>query len=296
VQDFTNLIAPLGALGGQRWAGVVAAKPWHYAATVAIPHLDTLEPLLVALELWRLQSARPYLMVIDTGSPASVRAALEVLRAPDLEIHFLGGHAYRHPSEPVGMALDVAHALCRTEYLFHTHADVFPRRPDLLEAFLTLCGPERPVVGYRMSSRAWATDDWQWCVAHTLTMLHLPAILRSGAVWNFTRHYTDYGFPGIQKKGGWPDTETGFNMGLRAAGITPYFVGQDMNHRRLVDMNHDHCRSYPASKVYNAAGHARASAWMEEALVEARQRIALWSEEEAWAPSSIPPSSTITTS
>src|SRR5439155_11220887 len=96
-----------------------------YRITAVIPHLETPEPLRACVELLRLQTERPYILVIDTGSSESVKAGLEAMRAEDLEVHTVSAHGYLHSSEAVGVAQDLAFALCRSEYLFCTHSDCF---------------------------------------------------------------------------------------------------------------------------------------------------------------------------
>src|SRR5436305_1756575 len=77
--------------------------PWDYQVTLAVPHLDTPETLPALLDLWALQTVRPYVLLIDTGSPRPVRRGLERLRG--IEVHLLRPHGFRHPSAAVGVAL-----------------------------------------------------------------------------------------------------------------------------------------------------------------------------------------------
>ena len=270
--DF-SLIAPLGSNGS---AGSVAKKPREYRITAAMPHINTIEPLKVAVEVLRAQSERPYIVVIDTGSPPDVCAELEAMRADDLEIHFIRAHGYRHSSEPVTVALDLAQSLCQTDYLLHTHTDVFLRRQDAIETLLRITNETTPVVGYRMSSREWATPDWEWMVGHTMLMLHMPTIHRHGLTWSMGRMHSQFGVPYENPHGGWPDTETGFNNALRVAGIKPVFLGFDRNYERLTDDWMDHARSYPGTKLCNNPLFEKASQWMEDATTEARTRIKRW--------------------
>ena len=269
------LVAPLGARAiPLPWEGRITRKPWDYPITAVIPHLETVEPLRAVVELLRLQTQRPYIIVIDTGSSDVSRAALEGMRGPDLEIHYIAGHAYRHSSGAVGVAQDVGLALCRSEYLFCTHADCFLRRRDYLEFLLRQCGPECPVVGYEMSPRDWITDDWQGMVSHTATLLHMPTIRGVGANWDFERAHSQFGVP--RGTNGWPDTETTFNLVLRGAGIKPRLIGHEENFKRHVDENVDHVRSYPGSLVYAAQYHETAQEWMAEALMDAWERVSRW--------------------
>src|SRR6185369_9174712 len=136
------------------------------------------------------------------------------------------------------------------------------------------CDANTPVVGYRMSSRARATDEWEWMVSHTATMLYMPSIHRAGATWSYQR-IRAMGLDRVLVPG-WPDTETAFNHALRDAGIEPKFIGQDLNEQRLVDGDIDHVRSYAGSSLYHADHHKLASGWMKEALKEAWGRITDW--------------------
>jgi GT2 family glycosyltransferase len=269
------LVAPLGTRDQVLcWQGRLARKPWEYRITAVIPHLETPEPLRAAVELLRLQTERPYLLVIDTGSSDSVKAALEAMRAEDLEVHMVAAHGYLHSSEAVGVAQDLAFALCRSEYLFCTHADCFLRRRNYVEWLLGLCSPETPVVGYEMSSRDWLTDQWEGMVSHTATLLHMPTMHRLGVSWSFERAHVQFGIP--RSSPAWPDTETCMNLVLRQAGVQPLLIGQEENYRRHVDENLDHVRSFPGAQVYAVEYYARAQAWMEEALRDAWQRVSLW--------------------
>jgi hypothetical protein len=272
-----SLVAPVGTGDcAPPWAGRAAKKPWDYPITAIIPHLSTPEPLRACVELLRLQTERPYLMVIDTGSPDSVRAALEAMRADDLEVHFLRGHAYPHSSEPVAVAQDLAFALCRSEYLFCTHADCFLRRRDYLEWLLARCDSRRPAVGYQMSPRDWLTDQWEGMVSHTATLLHMPTMRRLGVTWSMERARAM--IPARELGAGWPDTETGMNLILRAAGITPHLIGHETNFERHVDINVDHVRSFPGSQLYAPEYHRQAAEWMDAALGEAWERVVAWRE------------------
>lgn len=275
----SSWIAPLGTRDRPRpWEGRPARKPWAYRITAAIPHLNTPESLRLVIALLRLQTERPYLLVIDTGSPPEVQAELEQLRAEDLEIHYIAGHAYTNSSEPVAAAQDLAFALCRTTHLFCTHADVFLRRRDFLAWELSLCTEHSPVVGYEMSPRDNVTAEWRGIPSHTATLFYMPVMHRLGVTWSLQRYYASNGQP-PQPTSGWPDTESTMGLCLRQAGIRPLLIGPESNYRRHVDKNLDHVRSYPGSKIYDAAYHQRAQQWMREAMAEARERLAAWQRE-----------------
>lgn len=272
-------IAPLGCLDiDRKFEGRAVKKPWDYQITAAIPHLNTVPQLRAVIALLRLQTERPYIIVMDTGSPPDVCAELEAMRAEDIEIHFIRGHGYRHSSEVVCVALDLAHSLCRTSYMFHTHTDCFPKRRDLLETYMRMCNANTPVIGYRMSPRDWATDEWKWMVGHSALMLYMPSIHRIGATWSYQRMAVQWHYP-WQTHPGWPDTETGFNCALRDAGIKPVFTGHDRNFERQTDDNLDHCRSHAGSKVYSPDHYQKMQGWMEAALSDAFQRVQEWNCE-----------------
>lgn len=286
-----RFVAPIGTAdvwGEGRLTGRERA-PSDYSVTAAIPTLGPacIEPLKLVVEILRLQTERPFIMVIDTGSPPAVLEELYAMRAADLEVHSIACHGYSHSSEPVAMALDMAHALCRTPWLFHTHADCFLRRRDLLETWGRIATVNTPVVGYRMSPRDWITREWEWMIGHTALMLFMPPLHAIGASWNFQRMHYAYGYL-LDNLGGWPDTETGFNHSLRDAGIKPIFLGFDRNHDRQITDDFDHCRSYVGASIYYQSHYSRLCAeWMHAAMGDARERIRLWSMEEPF-PSALP--------
>lgn len=274
-----SLVAPAGCAGIERpWFGRAAIKPWEYRVTVAIPHLETPETLPVLLDLLALQSTRPYVLIIDTGSCRATCDIIEALRSPTVEIHYVRAHGYAHSSAPVTVAMDVAFALCRTKYLFCTHTDVFPRRRDLLESLLLLCGPEQPAVGYEMSPRE-NTQAWRNVLSHTCSMLYMPVMRMIGASWSMER-YWESGKAAPQGPG-FPDTEQPLDLCLRRAGIYPYIIGHDVNHARFVDANIDHARSVTGLRLYNARSemHATAEAALEESLTEGIGRARQWRQK-----------------
>jgi len=178
----------------------------------------------------------------------------------------------------VTTALDTAHALCRTEYLFHTHSDVFPRRRDLMEWLLGLTNADQPVVGYEMSPRP-DTNGWRNVVSHTCTMLHMPTIRRIGATWSFERYWES---GDAKPQGcGYPDTEQPFDRCLRKAGVYPYLIGHDANRVRFVDKNIDHVRSLSGLRQHNHDSelHRQCETNLARALKEAKARAETWRKE-----------------
>jgi glycosyltransferase involved in cell wall biosynthesis len=264
----------------RRWDGVISRKPWEYRITATIPHLETPDTLAVVLDLLRAQTERPYLVVVDTGSTEATVRRLEELRADDCEIHYIRSHAWQHPSEPIAAACDLAMALCQSELLFLTQTDVFLRSQGVIGWIAALCDLDRPVVGYRMSPRHWATSRWEKMVGHTATMLHMPTMRRIGATWSMRRGAENYDLP-YGAPAGWPDTETTFNEILREHGIRPHFIGHDENDTNYVDVNLRHCRSYGVTSVYGDPCVQRN--WVRNAIAESKLLLESWQRSSGGA-------------
>lgn len=278
----SELIAPVrGTHRTQKpWEGRLNRKPWRYDVTAVVPVIDTVKPLRVVVELLRLQTEAPYIIVIDTGSSKENLAAIEAMRSPDLEVHSLRLHGVRHPSDFPAMAMDVAFAICRTRFLFATHADCFLMRRDVLEELLAVSRAGSPVVGHRLSPRR--HEDWKKMVGHTCLMLDMDVMDEIGAGWSMRRLARRHGIEDHcpnPNRPGWPDTEMLLNYTLSEHGIAPHFVGAEENYCRNTDTYIDHCRSYTAGLLYNPAHYAIASEWLESAMADANQRIDEWRVE-----------------
>ena len=275
-----HLLAPVrGDDIDEAWKGSATRYPWSYRVQVVIPHLDTPEPVELAVDLWRRQTVRPFICVIDLGSLDKHRERLAALQADDVEIHYLRGHGYRHPSEPCSVAQDLALARCQSDHQFNTHSDVFPRRRDLLEWFVNQCTAETPVVGYEISDRdhvkGLQADVWRGMVGHTATALHVPTIKRHGITWDYERALIDgHGISRTNLSDF--DTEIGFNLLCRRAGIVPRIVGTERNGVRTHDENIDHVRSFGSSKQYAPNHHGKASKWMADAMRDGVYRLREW--------------------
>lgn len=277
-------IAPLrGCVSRERpWEGSVRKKPWRYQVTAAIPVLDTFDTLEMVIEILRLQTERPFIVVIDTGSRPEMLEKIEGLRDVDLEVHSLRLNGVEHPSDFPAMAMDVAFTVCRSPYLFATHADCFLRRRTLVAAMLDLCRDGSPVVGYELSPRK--HKDWQGMVGHTCTMLDMAVMDEIGAGWSMRRLARQFGLRDHRpdpNRPNWPDTELLLNYTLRSHGITPRLIGHEENHVRNCDENIDHCRSLTAGLLYNETYYDKARGWADEAMSEARARVELWKSEKA---------------
>ena len=273
-----ELIAPLR--GGQvraPWEGACRKKPWQYRVTAAIPVLGTPEVLDVCIETLRSQTEPPFIVVIDTGSAADELERIESFRAEDVEVHSLRLNGVIHPSDFPAMAMDLAFTLCRTEFIFATHADVFARRRDFLADMVEWCRTVSPVVGYQISPRT--HEDWRGMVSHTATMYHMPTMDRIGFGWSQRRLCHMAGIADYRPsrdRQNWPDTELLGNYILRQWGIAPYLIGDERNFERHVDENIDHCRSLTSGRLYSPEYFDRARTWADKAMNEARQRIERW--------------------
>jgi hypothetical protein len=275
-----TLLAPLRTGTPMSWLGSMCHEPHQYAVQVVIPHMDTPEPVELAVEMWRAQTLTPYITIIDTGSTTEHRERIAKLQAPDVEIHYIRGHGYQHPSQPVSIAQDVALAVCQQTLQFNTHSDVFPMRRDLLEWYAGQCSESCPVVGYEISPRdhiqnGWLKNNWRGLLGHTATMLHVPKIKQLGISWDYQRAMGSVELdPGNL---GDFDTEVGFGLLLRQAGVLPKIVGHDVNRKRQVDEHIDHVRSHSSSKLLDPRYHSgNCTRWMALAMTEARERLAEW--------------------
>jgi len=261
------------------WEGLCKKKPWEYDVTAIIPVLNTPETLPICIELLRLQTIQPFIMIIDTGSIDDNLKRTVALRAEDVEVHTLGLNGVRHPSDYPAMAMDAAFSLCRTEYLFATHADCFLRKRSLLEEFVGLCKTKSPAVGYELSPRK--HPDWQGMLSHTASMYHMPTMDHIGFGWSLRRLCNRHGIVDYKPDPtvpNWPDTEILGNYIMKEHGIKPYLVGKEGNQVRTVDENIDHFRSYTAGKMYSPHYYKIVQEWYSDAAKQALERINLWRE------------------
>jgi len=278
-------IAPLRGEGinttKQPWEGSCDKKPWDYKISAAIPCVDSSETIEICIELLRLQTEKPYILLIDTGSMGEQFERMQKFQADDCEVHFLRLNGVLHPSDFPAMAMDAAFAICRTEYIFATHADCFLRKRDFLENLVNLSKEkDSPVVGYEMSPRA--HNDWKGMVSHTATLYHMPTMDKIGFGWSLRRLCNMYNIKDYKPsplKPNWPDTEILGNYILRYHKIKPYLIGSEQNFARQVDENIDHIRSYTSGKLYSPHYFEQAKVWFREARKEALERIMAWKKE-----------------
>jgi hypothetical protein len=228
-------IAPLrnASIKDLPWEGDCAKKPWEYKVTAAIPVIDTFDSLKLCVEILRLQTIKPFIVIIDTGSNEENLNNILNLRDEDLEVHSIRTNGVLHPSDFPAFAMDLAQTLCRTDYLFATHADVFLKKRDFLENLLEICGPienkKYPVVGYEITPRK--HDDWQGMISHTASMYHIKTLDQIGFGWNMRRLASIYNMKNHKPNPmmpSWPDTEILGNIILRQNNIPTKIIGKEL--------------------------------------------------------------------
>jgi len=262
------------------WEGSCANKPWSHKVTAVIPCMDTFEPLEICIKLLQLQTEVPFITIVDTGSSSDIYSKIESLRSENVEVHCLRLNGVLHPSDFPAMAMDLAFSLCRTPFLFATHADVFLKRKDFLADLIEFCENKSPVVGYEISPRM--HEDWHGMVSHTATMYHMPTMDKIGFGWSLRRLCNTFGIVDSRpdpKRPCWPDTELLGNYLLRRNKIEPYLVGTEENFKRTNDDNIDHFRSYTSGKLYSNSYFKMASEWYEDARINALERMCEWVKE-----------------
>jgi hypothetical protein len=262
------------------WEGNLDKKPWEYQVTAVVPCLNTHETLSTLIDLLRLQTVKPYIMIIDTGSLEDQISKIIKLRDIDVEVHSIALNGVRHPSDYPAMAMDLSFSLCRTNYLFATHADCFLRRRNFLEDMLNLCKEKSPVVGYEISPRA--HNDWIGMVSHTASMYDMKVMDKINFAWSLRKlcnRYNIVDYKPDPMKPNWPDTEILGNYILREKNIKPYLIGKEENAKRTLDENIDHFRSYTAGKMYSPDYFRETKIWFEDAMKQAQKRISDWKEE-----------------
>ncbi len=281
-------IAPIRniSIEDKPWEGESLTKPWEYEITAVIPVLDTFESLELCVQLLRLQTIKPYIIVIDTGSTEYNFKKIEDLRDYDLEVHAIRLNGVEHPSDFVSMAMDLGQSLCRTKYMFATHADVFLMKRNFLEELHNICGDHQensnkyPVVGYEISPRQ--HSDWEGMISHTASMYYMKILDKIGFGWSLRRLASLYDLPNYKPnpmRPSWPDTEILGNVILRQNNIPTKIIGKENNFQRNKDENIDHCRSITSGLLYSPEYYEKARLWYEEAKKEAISRIKLWQKE-----------------
>jgi hypothetical protein len=262
------------------WENTVLVKPWEYRCTVTLACLDTPDDVAAVVRLWRAQTVRPYIMVIDTGSTPDNLNKLLALRAHDLEVHCLQPNGLLHPCDAPAIACSLAADLCRTKYLIFTHSDVYPCRRDIVEELVGLCETKSPVVGYAISKpRPYEVQD-TW-VGHQLTCVDVDALEEAGCLdFNQRRLCRLFGIEDQRPNPAlrwFPDTELLLNFLLDQAGIVPHMIGEERVGGVYVDDRIEHVRALTNSKNFGyLAYHEKAQGWAADARQRANARLSLW--------------------
>lgn len=267
-------VAPLTC--SRKWMGRAESHAAIAAVSVVICHLNTIDDLELGVAMWRAQTIKPYIIIIDTGSPSGLHARLEKMRGDDCEIHYIRTAAYVHSSAPVGVAMDLAFTVCPSQYLFSTHSDVYPRRQDFLEWMLGQCSAKTPVIGWQMSPRENIERElWAESVSHTATIWHADTMRAIGLRWDFRWWFAA---TGESARPGWPDTESPPNLCLQLAGISPVLLGPEPNHELHETHWFWHARSQASVRAYGNGSELcrRISAYGDEARRRAAALLAEW--------------------
>jgi hypothetical protein len=258
------------------WQGKLHRKPWHYMITAAIPCLDHARETAAVIELLRLQTCKPYIILVDTGSTLSERNKLENLRDVDLELHQLRRNGTYHPFDSIASALDLAFSLADTPYVFTTHQDCFLRSRHFLQHLMdNIHG--LAAIGYRLSPRKYL--GWETQLGHTATLFCLAEYDRLGLSWSLRRaaHLLAFHKPdGWQQHRDQIDTEACINTLLKRADAKTAFAGTEQNYTRTCDDYIDHPRSVICTKLYGPQIYPGRRADCDLALADAQERIRLW--------------------
>jgi len=249
-------------------------RPWDYQVCAAIPVFGSPEAVKVCIDTLRCQTERPCIVLVDTGSNSDDFAEIEAMRADDCEVHAIRTRATIHPHDNVASAMDLAFSLCRSPFLFATHADCFLKRRELLAEMVELCKSKSPIVGYGMSPRNFPAH--RWMVSHVCTMFDMKVMDRINAGWCQRRLVVQEGDGKTRVhepiRGGWPDTDLFWNYQAKAAGITPYRIGREPRaDTSFEDHNIEHSRGGG-----NVQGNGELITRLGAAVERARERLREW--------------------
>ena len=279
----SETFAPLRAKGSKiPWEGPFKKTPHKYSTTAVIPVLDTPEELALVVQILELQTVKPFIVIVDTGSTDENLAEIIKLRSETVEVHSLRFNGVKHPSDFVAIAMDFAQNRCQTEWLFCTHADCFLKKQNVIEEFIAIAEREgNPAVGYQISPRP--HEGWEGMISHTATLLNMRWCLQNGVSWNQWRCMINRGYSDHSPdpaRANMPDTEVNLNDVLCSKGVDPYLVDADNpvehNQERNEDHRIDHARSLTSAKIQQNSHLKKAQPWADDAMLKARSRIEKW--------------------
>jgi hypothetical protein len=254
VDEKDRLVIP--QLESQGWMGSVKKRPWHYKATVVIPHYGKdLRLLINIVESWRLQTEHPYILIYDTGTPFEHHGSLKALESYDTEVHFCRWHGVRNPYDSVALVYNHGITDCRTRHIIFTHNDVVPISQTVVSDLLSSSFEETPVVGYE-------SLVCPYLVGTHLTAGYMPVLNRVRARW----------------EGSSSDTwiEEGFNRCLSQAGITPRLIGKEKRWRYKTT-HFDHVGSLTSAEVFTLNKNERQfKVDLDQVLEETESRLSAW--------------------
>lgn len=259
-----------------KWQSTLQRKPWDHCITAVIPVLDHVDETIACVELLRLQTLKPYIILIDTGSLPLAFSRIEQMRAEDLEVHAIRCHASAHPCGIIASALDLGFSLAWSRFVFTTHQDCFLRNRQFLD-FLLSYMPRYSVVGYQISPRKFV--GWERWFGHTATLFDTTDWDMIGATWSLRRAARELRIgpcqdtPDLQ---GNVDTETTMNLCYLRSGLHTRQIGQEQNFIRTRDEWIDHPRSLTCTSLYSPDIYEQQKKTTALALAEANERIAHW--------------------
>jgi hypothetical protein len=241
----------------QKWKGSVKKRPWHYRATVVIPHFGTAFHLLMnVIESWRLQTERPYTLIYDTGTTPEHHAALRALASYDTEVHFCRWHGVKNLYDPVALAYNHGITDCRTQHIIFTHNDLVPISRTVVSDLVSLSCEDTPVVGYE-------SRIYPGFVGTQLTAAYMPVLDRVRARWEITP----------------PNNciEVGFNRCLTQAGMTSRLIGKEKS-GRVRTPHFDHIGGLVTAKLYlrHSDKDTLIQSDLDRVLEEAEARLQTW--------------------
>jgi hypothetical protein len=249
--------------GQTRWRGLGTKPPWAYSTTVVIPHYGpNVRILMSAVESWRHQFNRPYILVYDTGTPSKYHPDIRAISSEDVEVHFMRWHGLREPLTSVSLAFDHGIIDCRTRRIIFTHNDVFPLSQTIVDELVNLCDESNPVVGYESHYLSERVPDK--LVGTQLTCAYLPTLNRVRLRWI---------------SGDRDDSpEEGFGLSLHYAGIKPRFIGIEKNSINVRTTHFHHVGKFTTAPLYYPGIVHHVNIAASEVIEEAEKRLMRWRE------------------